>query len=347
MRPSLILSANPKFADLAQAELQRSQPGSTVLAELAAGVWLVHIPDHFFNLAEEWQRRPPIFVRHMNPVLATLPINGTCQDLAGVSRLIESDLLNLIDADLPFSVQTRLFVDTDYKPFDLNSTLSEMIQRLTGAPLNVRSPVQIVSLVIGPGQAYLGLSPATYNLSNWAGGMHRFARGKGQISRAEFKLLEALAVFQISLPPRGIALDLGAAPGGWTRVLLQHEQYVTAVDPARLHATLISEANVRHKWMTAEAYLADDPDHFDIIVNDMRQDARDSARLMVGYRAYLYPQGIAIMTLKLPEYGRERVLDHAFNILRQAYQIAGARQLFHNRSEITVYLRPQPPASNS
>jgi hypothetical protein len=35
--------------------------------------------------------------------------------------------------------------------------------------------------------------------------------------------------------------------------------------------------------------------------------------------------------------------------LRQAYTIAGARQLFHNRSEITLYLRPNsathPPAA--
>ena len=32
--------------------------------------------------------------------------------------------------------------------------------------------------------------------------------------------------------------------------------------------------------MTAEAYMADDPDRFDVIVNDMRMDG-DSARLMV------------------------------------------------------------------
>jgi 23S rRNA (cytidine2498-2'-O)-methyltransferase len=47
------------------------------------------------------------------------------------------------------------------------------------------------------------------------------------------------------------------------------------------------------------------------------------------------------MTFKLPGEGRLAALDHAFNILRPAYQVAGARQLFHNRSEITVYLRPK------
>src|SRR5258706_189281 len=61
--------------------------------------------------------------------------------------------------------------------------------------------------------------------------------------------------------------------------------------------------------------------------------------LMVKYAAQLHKHGTVIMTLKLPEQKREPVLDHAFNILREAYTIMGARQLFHNRSEITVYLR--------
>ena len=44
------------------------------------------------------------------------------------------------------------------------------------------------------------------------------------------------------------------------------------------------------------------------------------------------------MTLKLPEEGRGPIIDYTFSILQAAYTIAGARQLFHNRSEITVYL---------
>ena len=181
----------------------------------------------------------------------------------------------------------------------------------------------------------------SYNLSDWAGGKRRFAREKGQISRAEFKLLEALELFAIDLPPHSVALDLGAAPGGWTRVLRQKEQFVTAVDPARLHPRVARDSGVRHKQMTAEAYLKAGPDRFDFIVNDMRLDARDSARLMVAYAPYLYRHGAAIMTLKLPEENREKIIDHTFDILRQAYVIAGARQLFHNRSEITVYLKPR------
>ncbi|MEZ4734700.1 MAG: SAM-dependent methyltransferase [Caldilineaceae bacterium] len=169
--------------------------------------------------------------------------------------------------------------------------------------------------------------------------MRRFAREPEQVSRAEFKLLEALEIFTITLPPRGVALDLGASPGGWTRVLRQHDQYVTAVDPGDLDPRVAADRGVRHKRMTAEQYLANEPDQFDLIVNDMRMDARDSARMMVAYAKQLYRHGLVIMTLKLPEENRRPILDHAFTILQQAYTLVGARQLFHNRSEITVYLR--------
>jgi 23S rRNA (cytidine2498-2'-O)-methyltransferase len=60
---------------------------------------------------------------------------------------------------------------------------------------------------------------------------------------------------------------------------------------------------------------------------------------MVSYAKQLYRHGLIIMTLKLPEQNRQPIIDHAFKLLQGAYTIVGARQLFHNRSEITVYLR--------
>ena len=86
--------------------------------------------------------------------------------------------------------------------------------------------------------AFIGLSLASHNISDWAGGVRRFRREKEQISRAEFKMLEAFEAFTSTCPPAASLLDLGAAPGGWTRVLRQKGQYVTAVDPAELHPRL-------------------------------------------------------------------------------------------------------------
>jgi len=123
-------------------------------------------------------------------------------------------------------------------------------------------------------------------------------------------------------------------------VLRQFDQYVTAVDIAELDPRVLRDPGVRHKRMTAEYYLDDEPDQFDLIVNDMRMDARDSARMMLDYAPLLYPHGLALMTIKLPMDNRRRLLEHTLSLLQEEYTIAGARQLFHNRSEVTVYLRP-------
>ncbi|MFN8495944.1 MAG: SAM-dependent methyltransferase [Caldilineaceae bacterium] len=350
-----ILTADPDFVDLALAEVRRAH--AHVVETLAPGVLLAEAKQPFETLAEAWRTNPPIFVRHICPIQHIVPLQAVADaDLAALRAGVTEEIAPLVEPDFAFSVQTRILTDLPYKPFDVNNALAEVIQSATQAPLNVRAPQQILSVVcatrpegiasttyhsslITHHVAFLGLSLTLHNLSDWAGGVRRFAREEGQVSRSEFKLLEALAVFQIDLPSHGVALDLGASPGGWTRVLRQRDQYVTAVDPGDLDPRVAKDRGVRQKRMTAEEYLADEPDQFDIIVNDMRMDARDSARLMLKYAGQLQRHGLVIMTLKLPEQNREPVLDHAFNILREGYTIAGARQLFHNRSEITVYLR--------
>ncbi len=351
----LILTANPSFIDLAMGELQKI---STVVAQqtLDDGILLVTLAGSFWDVAEAWRLTPPIFVHHICPVQITCPLRQEqSADLALLCQALTPEIEALVDPTLPLSVQSRILTTLPYKPFDSNNALADYLREQTGVPIDVRAPHQVLSAVFaetmveesgGTGGrhketvAFLGLSPTVYNLSDWAGGMRRFAREQGQVSRAEFKLLEALEYFDLDLLPRGVALDLGASPGGWTRVLRQRDQYVTAIDPGELDERVAQDSGVRHKRMTAEQYLTDEPDRFDLIVNDMRMDARDSANLMIPYAKQLYRHGSAIMTLKLPEDRRLPIVDHAFKLLRKAYTIVGARQLFHNRSEITVLLRP-------
>lgn len=336
-----IVTCNPEFDDLALREVHQATSCS-VRSQIAAGVWLIGAP--FETLAAAWRAQPPIFVRHVCPAHKelSLPLSDDAEALLRLLREACAEaVLPLVTPDVPFSVQTRIFADNlPLKPFDVNCALAEQV---THAPLAVSQPRQIISVVIGRLNespiAWLGLSSAADNLSDWAGGARRFAREQGRISRSEFKLLEALEVFGIVLPARGYALDLGAAPGGWTRVLREHGMYVTAVDPAALDARLSGDSGVRYRRLTAEAYLRTASDIFDVIVNDMRMDARDSARLMCAYAQRLRADGIAIMTLKLPAVKRAEVLEQAFSLLKSAYRVLGARQLFHNRSEITLHLR--------
>ena len=168
------------------------------------------------------------------------------------------------------------------------------------------------------------------------------------------KLQEAVEVFGLELPTVGHALDLGAAPGGWTRLLLAQGLTVTAIDPASLDPRLEDLPGLTHYRGYAEHFLQTqltDPTkrgYYAIVAGDLRMDALLAARILVGYAPLLAPDGFALTTLKLPHETPKlkpaQLAEQALNLLRQTYSTVQARQLFHNRQEITVYLRDPRPA---
>jgi len=230
-----------------------------------------------------------------------------------------------------FSIQMRKSEEFAF-PQDLEDALVSM-----GHIKNDSSPDWVLSLLIHEGILYAGASYCTDNLSNWNGGMHRFKKAEDSISRAEFKLLEALAVFNINLSKASTALDLGAAPGGWSKVLLEKGLKVTAVDPALLSPDISNHPNLTHIKDVAERLKPKFP--FDIIVNDMRMDMIASSKIMLNLSPFLAFDGLIIMTLKLPHKEWYKNTKRALKLLEKSYTVQGTRQLFHNRSEVTVVLK--------
>lgn len=183
--PSLILSFNPHFADLAWGELVQVQPAAQAEAQsvavLADGVWAVTAVN-FFTVAEQWRRQPPIFVQHICPVHLALPLTGLESDVSLLAERVGADLAAWLDAELPFSVQSRILAELPYKPFDVNTAVAHTLQQQTTAPLDVRQPGQILSIVVTAEMAYVGISLAVHNLSDWAGGMHRFGGSQSKLA---------------------------------------------------------------------------------------------------------------------------------------------------------------------
>jgi 23S rRNA (cytidine2498-2'-O)-methyltransferase len=334
----LILSCDPASGSAAWHEIGAASPGARLLEWLAPGIGHVASRSGWDALAARLRAQPPVFCRHVCPVQARVLLAQGVADLDRLAAACEPFVPRLRAAEA-FSVQTRLLGNGwPYARYDVNVRLAERFTA-RGIPLDVRRPQQVLSVVLAPGQGYLGLSRAADNLSDWAGGERRFKREAGQVSRAEFKLLEAIELFALHLPAGGTALDLGAAPGGWTRVLRQHGMQVVAVDPAALDPRVASDPGVKHVRETAQHYLLGADRAFDVLLNDMRMDARDSARVVVEASQNLEPDGWALLTLKLPENRMAQVTAAALDLLRARYQVIGARQLFHNRSEITVALK--------
>lgn len=313
-------------------ELSRTGLVKGVEAWLEDGVALVNPQGGFPALAAAFREQPPVFIRHICP--CALRMAGPEELAAAVETLAPG-----LERGRSFSLQLRLLGGTAerYVRHELLRALSQPLEA-AGYRLDARKPEQVISLTVAPGACYAGLSLAADNLSDWAGGNCHF-RQPGMISRAEGKLLEAFDLFQPALPAGGRALDLGAAPGGWTRVLRERGFSVTAVDPALLHPSLAGDPGVTHCRMTAQAFFAQKPAPFDLMVNDMRMDALLSARLMGVSAAHLAPGATAVMTLKLVHAGAQKQVRQVLALLGQWYEIVAVRQLFHNRSEVTAVLR--------
>lgn len=309
----------------------------------------VEIDVPFAEFSAELERFGSIFVRHLAPIDFELALQGAEADLATIAALVP-ELAARLDPAESFSVQSRILGEgkLPYRKVTLNETLSTALEEAAGAAMDCRWPRQVVSVLCTPDRAYVGVSPTNQNRSEWPGGKHRFKREDDQVSRAEFKLLEAVSVFGLELPTAGRALDIGASPGGWTRVLAARGLRVDAVDPGELDRRLRSNRLVTHHRKRIQEYLPG-PKPFAAIVNDMKMDARDSIEIMLGFASRLAPDGVAVMTLKMPKAGpsasaARRTLDMLRDDLARlatGYRVVGARQLYHNRSEVTVAMRPK------
>ncbi|HEY7418221.1 MAG TPA: SAM-dependent methyltransferase, partial [Ktedonobacteraceae bacterium] len=222
----IIVTAHAEFMHAAITELQQFDAGIQQLTEFTAGICLCATGDTA-QLMRRAAAKRPIFVRHLAPVQETMTLTNTEQDIGRMAMCVASlPLFRLLERGSYFSVQSRL-LQTDkslgerpYSGGKLNQTLAEAFAEETGAVESIKKPQIVVSIFCTSQQGYVGISTVEENLSSWPGGARRFAQTSEQISRAEFKLLEAIESFGLYLPPQGQTLDLGAAPGGWTRLLL-------------------------------------------------------------------------------------------------------------------------------
>jgi 23S rRNA (cytidine2498-2'-O)-methyltransferase len=200
-------------------------------------------------------------------------------------------------------------------------------------------------LLCAGGQLFVGGFVVQGAISSWPLGAIRIRRDEEEISRAERKLIEAIEQFEIQISTQTKALDLGAAPGGWTRVLCSRGAQVTAVDPADLDSRLMGSSNLTFVRQNAEDFVLglnrkDVPDgQWNLVVNDMRADPIWSAAIMQSLAPYMQPQAVIVMTVKLADGDPRAIrdtLERVKRLLERSYIITGVKQLFHNRSECTL-----------
>jgi len=166
-------------------------------------------------------------------------------------------------------------------------------------------------------------------------------------SRSTMKLAEAIEVFmecgeQTRLLRQGMtAVDLGAAPGGWTWQLVRRGIRVTAVDNGPMKGALAGHPLVQHLKQDGFKYMP--RKSVDWLVCDMVEKPSRVATLVGDW----FAAGLcrhAIFNLKLPMKQRLAALDSALGGIRARLDDEGinyrmmAKQLYHDREEVTVFL---------
>jgi len=192
--------------------------------------------------------------------------------------------------------------------------------------------------------AWVGTASAVRG--GWPLGIPRLRMPGAAPSRSTLKLAEAFATFlgdrePALLRPGLRAVDLGAAPGGWTWQLAQRGVRVTAVDNGPLKGAVADDPLVTHLREDGLRWRPRRP--VDWLVCDIVEQPIRIAELVARWIADGAARR-AIFNLKLPMKKRydevRRCEQRIGEILHGAglrYSLS-VRQLYHDREEVTAYL---------
>lgn len=195
--------------------------------------------------------------------------------------------------------------------------------------------------------AYVGVALEEH-ISNWDMGIPRLRVPREAPSRATLKLEEAWHQFVPKkqwaerLAPSMTAVDLGAAPGGWTWQLVNKSMFVDAVDNGPMAESLMESGQVRHHVM--DGFLYQPFKAVDWLVCDIA-DKPSRVASMIQKWALNRWFGEAVFNLKLPMKQRYKAVMEAQEQIESALHDAGIKhslrfkQLYHDREEVTGHLR--------
>jgi len=282
------------------------------------------------------KERKPVFIRHMHPADYIGEISST--DYHNVVSMVPEYKSAVLPGE-KVAVQIRKGAgDYSYEIPEIKAAIEGIIKREFNAQPEVKQPDKIVSLLLDNNKFYMGLSTPKDNLSAWSGGMVHYKKSPDDISRAMYKLMEAIEVFEIDMESFRTALDLGAAPGGWTWVLLSHGLHVTAVDTGDMDKRLMSNTGLRYIKVNA-GDLQLEGECFDLLTSDISWNPKNTARMVNRAAGYLAEGGTAVVTLKLMGEKVRKTIKEVLKLYSEVFDVLGVKQLFHNRDEVTLYLK--------
>jgi 23S rRNA (cytidine2498-2'-O)-methyltransferase len=200
--------------------------------------------------------------------------------------------------------------------------------------------------LVGSQCAYLGVSVASEG-SSWPMGIPRLRMPKDAPSRSTLKLAEAILSLlsteeqKATLRPGLQAVDLGAAPGGWSWQLASRGLRVTALDNGPLAPSAMATGLIEHLRADGFAWRPKKPVEW--MVCDMVEQPSRIAPLMAEWVATGRCRR-SIFNLKLPMKRRFEEVERCRALIDQRMRTGNIKytlrikHLYHDREEVTCYL---------
>lgn len=323
-----------RAGDLSVSGYVKAKPDSGFVA------FIPHSAEAFSSCEKGLLYKNLIFARQLvfaAAPLAGLPVADRAQPLLHTARRLGDRFSEVFleTADTNEAKSLAAFLHKFAAPFDR----AVRDAGLLGKPSDPRLHVFFLSSTA----AYVGIS-ISGNSCPWPMGIPRLKFPRGAPSRSTLKLEEAFLTFLDdpgrSLSPGMTAVDLGAAPGGWTFQLVKRHLKVIAVDNGNLDPALLDTGLVDHLRMDAFRYRPSKP--VDWLVCDVVEQPVRIAALIGEWIA----QGLcrrAIFNLKLPMIKRYDEVKRCREIIEaRIAKTLGAyvlvfKHLYHDRAEITGY----------
>lgn len=193
--------------------------------------------------------------------------------------------------------------------------------------------------------AYVGVADSD-NSSAYPMGIPRLRFPSGAPSRSTLKLEEAFLTFLDAderareLRTDMHAVDLGAAPGGWSWQLVKRGLHVIAVDNGAMAEQLMHSGLLEHRREDGFRFR---PEHaVDWMVCDIVEQPARIAELAGRWLGEGLCQR-SIFNLKLPMKKRYQEVMQCLATVRERLEATGrpyrlaCKQLYHDREEVTVY----------
>ncbi|HWS25172.1 MAG TPA: 23S rRNA (cytidine(2498)-2'-O)-methyltransferase RlmM [Xanthomonadales bacterium] len=277
-----------------------------------------------------------VFARDLLLVTAELPALGVKDRITPISAALDQiGAFALVSVLAPDSEATK----------PLAPLLGAIDARLQARVQPGNGRAAAVWMLAGT-HALVGQAPADGG-ARYPGGIPRLKFPREAPSRSTLKLDEAFQVLLTEaersalLRPGHTAVDLGAAPGGWTYQLVARQMRVTAIDNGRVDAGLMASGLVTH--LREDGFRYRPPKPVDWLVCDMVEKPGRVAELVARWFAQGWCRA-AVFNLKLPMKRRFEAWTSALRELQsltaKGYSVR-ARQLYHDREELTVAVVPE------